>query len=148
MNITDVHAHVKGHKAKKRVGRGNGSGLGKTAGRGHKGAKARSGPTSMAKSEGGQMSLFRRIPKRGFNNKNFRVVFAAVNLSSLESFFEAGETISPDVLVAKGICRKSMPVKILAHGEITKKLTVTANAFSKAAIEKIEKAGGKAEVIK
>lgn len=132
---------------RKRVGRGHGSGNGKTAGKGHKGQNARSGGGVRIGFEGGQMPLARRIPKRGFNNK-FRTEYVAVNVSSLEKFVE-GTTVDLELLKSSGLVRqeKNGGVKILGDGEITKKLTVKANAFSGSAKEKIEKAGGKAEVI-
>ena len=132
--------------APKRLGRGVGSGLGKTSGKGHKGAKARSGGGKRPGFEGGQMPLVRRLPKRGFNNI-FAKRLEAVNLSALEKF-EDGATVSASDLLEKGILSKcEYGVKILGNGELTKKLTVRANAFSASAKEKIEKAGGKAEVI-
>ena len=148
MNITEVHAHVKGHKERKRVGRGPSSGLGKTAGRGAKGMKARSGPTSMIRREGGQMPITRRIPKRGFNNNVFRVEYAPINLLVLEKNFAAKETVTAEALYEKGLVQKGAPVKILGFGELSKALTVKAHAFSKSAQEKIAKSGGAAEVIK
>ncbi|MBP3692123.1 MAG: 50S ribosomal protein L15 [Clostridia bacterium] len=133
-------------KAVKRVGRGHGSGNGKTAGKGHKGQKARAGYSMKLGFEGGQMPLQRRVPKRGFNNI-FRVEYAIVNLAALESFKD-GATVDAEALVKAGKIKKAdKPVKILANGNLTKKLTVKADAFSASAKEKIEAAGGKAEVI-
>lgn len=146
MNILDVNKSVNSHKRKKRVGRGNASGMGKTSGRGHKGIGQKSSK-SMAKFEGGQMQIFRRIPKLGFNNINFRKYFAPVNLSDLERLFDAGATVEPSSIKEKGIAKNADNIKILGKGELTKSLTIKANAFSKSALEKIEKAGGKAEVI-
>ncbi len=132
--------------ARKRLGRGTGSGLGKTSGKGHKGAKARSGGGKRPGFEGGQMPLVRRLPKRGFFNP-FRTVYAAVNVDRLE-IFENGETITAVELVQSGIIKKIEDgVKIMGNGELTKKLTVQANKFTATAKEKIEAAGGKAEVI-
>ncbi len=129
-----------------RKGRGAGSGNGKTAGRGHKGQWARSGGGVRPGFEGGQMPLSRRLPKRGFNNI-FGTTYAPVNVSALECF-EDGTEITVETLVEAGIVKKAMDgVKILGTGELTKKLTVKAAAFSAAAKEKIEKAGGKTEVI-
>lgn len=133
-------------KEAKRIGRGHGSGNGKTAGKGHKGQKARAGHGMRPGFEGGQMPLQRRIPKRGFNN-----IFAekriAVNLSALE-VFEDGATVDAAALVDKGIVKKAdLPVKVLGNGKLTKKLTVRLNAFSASAAEKINALGGKAEVI-
>ncbi len=133
-------------KAVKRVGRGHGSGNGKTAGKGHKGQKARAGYSMKLGFEGGQMPLQRRVPKRGFNNI-FRVEYAVVNLAALETFKD-GATVDAEALVKAGkIKNAAKPVKILANGNLTKKLTVKADAFSASAKEKIEAAGGKAEVI-
>lgn len=147
MNITDVNNRVKAHKRAKRVGRGAGSGSGKTAGRGHKGYHSRSGAGGLKGFIGGQTPLRQRLPKRGFNNANFRKVFVPINLSWLEENFEAGAVVSAESIAAHGIkLGRGGLVKILATGDITKALTVTADAFSKAAIEKIEKAGGKAIV--
>lgn len=128
-----------------RRGRGHGSGNGKTAGKGHKGQRARSGRTR-AGFEGGQMPLYRRIPKRGFTNRNSRTI-VGINLSALE-VFENDAVVSVETLIEQGIVKNPRDgVKILGNGELTKKLTVQANAFSKSAIEKIEAVGGKAEVI-
>ena len=133
-------------KEAKRIGRGHGSGNGKTAGKGHKGQKARAGHGMRPGFEGGQMPLQRRIPKRGFNNI-FAVEWIAINLSALE-VFEDGATVDAAALADKGIVKKaSLPIKVLANGKLTKKLTVKANAFSAAAAEKINSVGGKAEVI-
>jgi large subunit ribosomal protein L15 len=135
------------HK-KKRVGRGPGSGLGKTAGRGEKGQKSRSGYSRMRGFEGGQMPLHRRLPKRGFTNI-FKREWAEVNLAELERLFDEGAAVTPEALVEKGLVRKSMQqaVVVLGQGELKKNLTVSAHRFSKAAKQKIEAAGGKAEVI-
>lgn len=131
----------------KRKGRGNGTGNGKTAGRGQKGQKSRSGGGVRPGFEGGQMPLYRRVPKRGFNNSLFATVYAEVNLSSLD-MFEDGTVVTPELLIEKGIIKKECDgIKVLGNGEVTKKLTVRASKFSKSASEKIEAAGGKAEVI-
>jgi len=128
-----------------RRGRGHGSGNGKTAGKGHKGQKARSGAPRIG-FEGGQMPLYRRIPKRGFTNRNSLEIIA-INVSALERF-ENGTEITPEVLLQEGVISKIADgVKILGNGELTKKLTVKVNAFSASAKEKIENAGGTAEVI-
>lgn len=130
----------------KRIGRGHGSGNGKTAGKGHKGQKARSGHGMRPGFEGGQMPLQRRVPKRGFNNI-FATEWVAINLGALEAF-EDGATVDAAALAEKGIVKKAnLPVKVLGNGKLTKKLTVKANAFSASAAEKINAAGGKAEVI-
>ena len=134
-------------KARKRIGRGPASGQGKTAGKGHKGQKARAGRGMRAGFEGGQMPLQRRIPKRGFVNI-FATKYAIVNVSALDKAFADGETVTIDALVEKGLVKKVLDgVKVLGNGEISKKLTVQANAFSASAKEKIEAAGGKAEVV-
>ncbi len=130
----------------KRKGRGHGSGNGKTAGKGHKGQKARSGCSLRAGFEGGQMPIHRRIPKRGFNNI-FATKYTAISVADLEVFKE-GTTVDADLLVAAGIIKKvNDGIKILGDGELSKNLTVKVAAYSKSAKEKIEKAGGKAEVI-
>ncbi len=135
------------HK-KKRVGRGPGSGLGKTSGRGSKGQKSRSGYSGKAGFEGGQMPLHRRLPKRGFTNI-FKREWAEVNLADLERLFEAGAAVTPEALVEKRLVRKSMAksVVVLGQGELKKNLSVSVHRFSAAAKQKIEAAGGKAEVI-
>ena len=133
-------------KESKRIGRGHGSGNGKTAGKGHKGQKARAGRGMRIGFEGGQMPLQRRVPKRGFNNI-FAEEWLAINVSSLE-VFEDGSVVNADALAEKGIIKKAnLPVKVLGNGKLTKKLTVNLNAFSASAAEKINAAGGKAEVI-
>lgn len=136
------------HKKKTRVGRGPGSGIGKTSGRGIKGATSRSGYTMKVTYEGGQMPLFRRLPKRGFRNGPFRVTYCVINVTDLAGF-KAGSKIGPDELRAAGVLQgpATWPVKILGVGEIKVALNVSADAFSKSAIAKIEKAGGKAEWI-
>ena len=132
--------------SRKRLGRGTGSGLGKTSGKGHKGAKARSGGGKRPGFEGGQMPLMRRLPKRGFHNP-FKKYYAAVNVSRLD-IFEDGAVITPFELMHSGIINKIEDgVKIMGDGEITKKFTVQAHKFTATAKEKIEAAGGKAEVI-
>lgn len=132
--------------ARKRLGRGIGSGLGKTSGKGHKGAKARSGGGKRPGFEGGQMPLTMRLPKRGFTN-NFRKEYVAINVSRLE-VFDDGATVTPVELIEMGIIKKiGDGVKIMGDGELTKKLTVLATKFTASAKEKIEAVGGKAEVI-
>ena len=135
------------HK-KKRLGRGQGSGLGKTSGRGNKGQKSRSGYSRKRGFEGGQMPLHRRLPKRGFTNI-FKREWAEVNLTQLEELFEVGITVTPEALVEKGLVRKSLikSIVVLGKGELSKSLTINAHRFSKSAKSKIEAAGGKAEVI-
>jgi large subunit ribosomal protein L15 len=132
---------------RKRVGRGPGSGLGKTSGRGEKGQKSRSGFSHKDGFEGGQMPLHRRVPKRGFTNHRFRKEYAEVNVERLE-VFETGTIVTPEVLMKRGLVRKLRDgVKILASGELTKALTVRAHKFSAKALERIAAAGGKAEVL-
>ena len=131
--------------AAKRLGRGVGSGLGKTSGKGHKGAKARSGGGKRPGFEGGQMPLYRRVPKKGFTNI-FRMEYAEVNVGQLEVFTE-GTVVNAELLKAAGIIKKTMDgVKVLGNGELTKKLTVEAAKFTESAKQKIEAVGGKAEV--
>ncbi len=131
----------------KRIGRGHGSGNGKTAGKGHKGQKARSGGSIRPGFEGGQMPLQRRMPKRGFNNI-FALEYATVNVSELESRFENGAVVDAAALIESGAIKSAKDgIKILGNGELTKSLTVKAAKFTAAAQEKIEKAGGKAEVM-
>ena len=135
-------------KSRKRVGRGPGSGMGKTSTRGQKGQKSRSGASIPAWFQGGQTPLYRRLPKRGFNNAEFRTEYATINLSDLNKFFNDGEVVTPELLKERGIIKKQLcGVKVLGNGELEKKLTVKANRFSNSAITKIESAGGKAEVI-
>jgi large subunit ribosomal protein L15 len=144
MNLSTVRAPKKANEKKKRVGRGMGSGMGKTSTRGHKGQRSRSGSRMMRGFEGGQMPLHRRVPKRGFTNI-FRVEYAVVNLGRLA---ELGlKEITPEVLVAHGIAGKKDLIKVLGDGELKGAVTVRAHRFSKSAQEKIAKAGGKAEVL-
>ena len=134
-------------KTRKRVGRGPGSGMGKTSTRGENGQKSRSGASISAWFEGGQSPLYRRIPKRGFNNARFRTEFATINLSDLNKFND-GDVITPEVLKEKGIVKKQLcGIKVLGNGTLEKKVTVKAHRFSSAAVTKIESAGGTAEVI-
>ena len=134
-------------KATKRVGRGAGSGMGKTSTRGENGQKSRSGASIKPWFEGGQSPLYRRIPKRGFNNARFRIEFATINLSDLNRFND-GDVITPELLKEKGIIKKELcGLKVLGNGTLEKKLTVRANRFSSSAVTKIENAGGTAEVI-
>ena len=146
MKLHELHPAEGSTTAQKRLGRGTGSGLGKTSGKGHKGAKARSGGGKRPGFEGGQMPLYRRVPKRGFNNI-FRTEYAEVNVERLECF-EDGAVVNAEALLDAKIIRKELDgVKILGGGELTKKLTVQAAKFSAGAKEKIEAVGGKAEVI-
>ncbi len=146
MKLHDLKPAVGATTAPKRLGRGTGSGLGKTSGKGHKGAKARSGGGKRPGFEGGQMPLTMRLPKRGFTNK-WRTEYVAINVDRLE-IFEDGQVVTPVELIEMGIIKKIEDgVKIMGNGELTKKLTVQANKFTATAKEKIEAAGGKAEVI-
>ena len=146
MKLHDLKPAVGATTAPKRLGRGVGSGLGKTSGKGHKGAKARSGGGKRPGFEGGQMPLTMRLPKRGFTNI-FRKEYVAINVDRLE-IFEDGMVVTPVELIQYGIIKNVEDgVKILGNGELTKKLTVQANKFSASAKEKIEAAGGKAEVM-
>jgi len=134
-------------KNRKRLGRGPGSGQGKTAGRGHKGRGARSGGNTPPGYEGGQNPMQRRLPKRGFHNP-FRQVFSVVNLGDLEKRFEAGATVDAEALLKHGLVRNTrIPVKVLADGSLTKAFSVKAHKFSAAAKQRLEAAGGSAEVI-
>jgi len=146
MRLNELTAAPGSTKASRRIGRGHGSGQGKTAGKGHKGQKARSGGGVRVGFEGGQMPMARRVPKRGFNNI-FASEIVTVNVGNL-SVFEDGAVVDAAALVEAGVIKKSRDgVKILSNGEIKKKLTVKAKAFSEAAKAKIEAAGGKAEVV-
>ena len=147
MKLHELRPNEGAFQTKKRVGRGVGSGLGKTSGKGHKGQNARSGGGVRPGFEGGQLPLFRRLPKRGFSNAVFKVEYATINVSDLEKF-ENGAVVTPELLKEMGILKKQLAgVKVLGNGNLTKKLTVKASKFSKSAIEKIEAIGGKAEVI-
>ncbi|MCS6998478.1 MAG: 50S ribosomal protein L15 [Aquificaceae bacterium] len=135
-------------KEKRRVGRGIGSGLGKTCGKGHKGQKSRSGDRRLPSwFEGGQTPLHKRVPKRGFRPLN-KVEYAVVNLKTLERYFQSGEEVTPELLLQRGLVRKGMPVKVLGDGELTKTLRVKAHAFSQSARQKIESLGGVCEELK
>lgn len=147
MQIHDVTAKGVKHKARKRVGRGQGSGTGKTAGRGHKGQRSRSGDHPRLGFEGGQMPLYRRIPKRGFTNARFKKHYTLVNVEALE-VFEAGAEVTLDAVLEAGLSRKTGNLlKVLGNGDVSKSLTVRAHKFSATAQSKIEAAGGKAELI-
>jgi large subunit ribosomal protein L15 len=143
-NLSNIRAPKKSSEKRKRVGRGMGSGMGKTSARGHKGQRSRSGSRMMRGFEGGQMPLHRRMPKRGFTNI-FRKEYSIVNLDQLVALGES--TINPDVLRKARLIKAKLPVKILGEGEVTMALTVHAHKFSKSAQEKIAKAGGKFEVL-
>ena len=149
MNLAEAKKLGLAYGTRKRVGRGVGSGLGKTSGRGHKGAKARSGWKSRVGWEGGQMPLFRRLPKRGFNNKNFRRFFTTINVEDLEKF-DAGAVVDLQAVLERGITSKTRHTemfKILGDGEVTKSVTVRVDAITKSAQAKIEAAGGRVEML-
>ena len=147
MSLSNLRPPKGAKHAKKRIGRGQGSGQGKTAGRGHKGAKSRSGFKFKRGFEGGQMPLHRRVPKRGFHNP-FRVEYEVVNLDTLAARFEAGAVVTPDLLRERGVVAGgSRPVKVLGRGQVGKALTVRAHKFSGKAAEKLAAAGGNAEIV-
>lgn len=147
MKLHTMYPNDGATKTRKRVGRGPGSGLGKTSGRGQKGQNSRSGGGVRPGFEGGQLPLFRRLPKRGFTNAKFKTTYAVLNLSDLNRF-EEGSEITPELLKDMGILKNQLDgVKILGNGKLDKKITVKANKFSKTAKEAIETLGGKAEVI-
>ena len=135
-------------KASKRVGRGPGSGMGKTSTRGENGQKSRSGASISAWFQGGQTPIYRRLPKRGFNNARFETKYATINLSDLNKFFNDGDVVSEEILKERGIIKNRLcGIKVLGNGTLEKKLTIKANRFTSSAVSKIEDAGGKAEVI-
>ena len=147
MKLHELQRNIGATQAKKRVGRGPGSGLGKTSGRGQKGQKARSGGSINPVFEGGQLPLYRRIPKRGFSNAKFKTVYATINVEKL-NVFENGTVVTPALLKDTGLVKKQYDgIKILGNGKLEKKLTIQANKFSYSALEKIKEAGSKAEVI-
>ena len=144
MNLSNIHAPKKASEKRKRVGRGMGSGMGKTSTRGHKGQRSRSGSRMMRGFEGGQMPLHRRLPKRGFTNI-FRTEYTVINLDRLAALGESN--ITQDLLIQKGLAGKNDLVKVLGDGELKNKLAIHAHAFSASAKEKIAKAGGSFEVV-
>jgi large subunit ribosomal protein L15 len=147
MNLNDVHREIEKNKKPRRVGRGPGSGYGKTASRGHKGAKSRSGYTRKPTFQGGAMPLIRRIPKRGFNNR-FALNVAVVNVSDLERVFQDGEEVNVDTLRSKSLAKaRCDELKILGDGDLTKRLKVVAHRFSQSAREKIQQAGGEIVIV-
>jgi large subunit ribosomal protein L15 len=147
VNIEEVNRGIQRHKKRRRIGRGPGSGQGKTAGKGHKGQKSRAGYSALSIFQGGAMPLVRRVPKRGFHNE-FAVRVVAVNLRTLERVFESGEEVTPESLRAKNLARvRADELKILGHGELTKKLKVSAHRFSQTARDKIQQAGGEVVVL-
>ena len=147
MKLHELEKNIGATQRKKRVGRGPGSGLGKTSGRGQKGQKARSGGSINPVFEGGQLPLYRRLPKRGFTNAKFKTTYATINLEDLNRF-EEGTVVTPALLKDTGLVKKQYDgVKVLGTGNLEKKLTIQANKFSDSALEKIKEAGSKAEVI-
>jgi large subunit ribosomal protein L15 len=147
LSLNNLHPDKGSTHKKKRVGRGPGSGLGKTSGRGHKGQKSRSGYSSKAGFEGGQMPLQRRLPKRGFTNI-FKKEWIEISLAKIEENFNAGDEITPEILHERGLIKKAKhDLVILGTGEVSKALTINAHRFTKTAREKIEKAGGTAGII-
>ena len=147
MKLHELKPNAGSTASRKRVGRGAGSGLGKTSGKGHKGQKARSGGGVRPGFEGGQLPLFRRLPKRGFSNYEFKIRYATVNVEDLE-VFEENTVVTIDLLKEKGLIKKELDgLKILGNGNLTKKLTVRADKFTNSAKAKIENIGGKTEVI-
>jgi len=148
MILNDVHQGIQKYRKRKRVGRGTGSGYGKTCGRGHKGYGSRAGASRRLGFEGGQMPLFRRMAKVGFNNAQFATKVAIVNVSTLENAFNDGDTVTVDSLKQKGLISGRFDVvKILGKGDISKKLTVQAHRFSNSATEKIQASGGTVETL-
>ena len=147
MKLHELEKNIGAKQKRKIVGRGPGSGLGKTSGKGHKGQNARSGGGVRPVFEGGQLPLYRRLPKRGFSNYDFKTKYAVINVSDL-NMFEDGTVVTPALLKEIGFVKKQYDgLKVLGEGTLTKKLTIQANKFSKAAIEKIEESGSKIEVI-
>lgn len=147
MKLHELERNIKATGKKKRVGRGSGSGLGKTSGRGQKGQKARSGGSINPVFEGGQLPLYRRLPKRGFTNGKFRTRYAVINLKDL-NVFENGTLVTPALLKEKDIIKNQLDgIKVLGEGKLEKNLTIQANKFSTTALEKIKESGSKAEVI-
>jgi large subunit ribosomal protein L15 len=148
MSEFDLHPPVGATHKKKIIGRGRGSGKGGTAGKGHKGQQSRSGGSTYAGFEGGQMPLYRRLAHRGFNNKRFAVNFQIVNLQDIETRYEAGETVDAESLLMKGLVRKAdKPVKILGNGKLGKALTFVVDKVSASALAKIQALGGKVETL-
>ncbi len=148
MRVHELYPAPGSTKNRKRIGQGTGSGTGKTSGKGHKGQKARAGGGVRPGFEGGQMPIYRRTPKRGFSNFRFAKNYQIVNVEDLENRFEAGSEISVNELYRAGLVRTLLsPVKVLGEGQLSKALSIRANAFSRQAAEKIEAAGGKAEVV-
>ena len=147
MELNNLQKNPGATKARKRVGRGPGSGLGKTSGRGENGQKSRSGASIPAVFEGGQSPLFRRLHKRGFSNARFKRVYATINVSDLNRFND-GDVVTPELLKELGIIKKQLSgIKVLGHGTLDKKITIKAHRYTQSALRKIEESGSKAEVI-
>lgn len=147
MKLDELMQNAGARQTRKRVGRGMGSGLGKTSGKGEKGQKARSGVSIPATFEGGQLPLYRRLPKRGFSNAKFKIRYATINVSDLNRF-EDGTVVTKELLKEVGLLKNQLDgVKVLGNGTLEKKLTIKANKFSREAVSKIEKSGSKLEVI-
>lgn len=147
MELNNLKKNPGATKARKRVGRGPGSGLGKTSGRGENGQKSRSGASIPAVFEGGQSPLFRRLHKRGFSNARFKTVYATINVSDLNRFKD-GDVVTPELLKELGIIKKQLAgIKVLGHGTLEKKITIRAHRYTQSALRKIEQSGSKAEVI-
>ncbi len=148
MNLTEILKLAGKNRKRKRIGRGIGSGSGKTSGRGHKGAGSRAGAKRGGMGEGGQMPLFRRVPKRGFSNADFRTDYHVVNVGDLEERFDAGAHVTPEAILEAGLIRNLRnKVKVLGDGQLTKTLKIEASKFSKSAEEKIKSAGGEVIVL-
>lgn len=148
MNLSEVNTGIQKHKKRLRIGRGSGSGHGKTSGRGHNGHKSRSGYSRHPIFQGGDLPMVRRIPKRGFNNK-FALTVVAVNLGQIAEVFEAGDEINPVTLQQRGVIKRRFDeIKVLGDGELTKPLKIAAHKFSASALEKLKAAGGTAIVVK
>ena len=147
MNLNDVHRGIKKNRKRRRIGRGPGSGNGKTSGRGHKGQNSRAGASNHPTFQGGAMPLVRRVPKRGFNNR-WALQVAVVNIGQIDAAFSAGEEVTLEALAETNLAKGQFDLpKVLGEGELTKKLSVSAHRFSKSAAEKIEKSGGEAHVL-
>ncbi len=148
MELNELKKFKGATHSRKRVGRGAGSGLGKTSGRGENGQKSRSGASISPVFEGGQSPLFRRLHKRGFSNARFKTVYATINVGELNELFNDGDVVTPELLKEKGIIKKQLSgIKVLGNGTLNKKLTIKAHRFTQSALEKIEESGSKAEVI-
>ena len=147
MRLHELYPFAEERKTRKRVGRGSGSGLGKTSGKGHKGQNSRSGVSRDPSFEGGQMPIMRRLPKRGFKNYLFKTVYEVVNLSRLNEVFGDQAEITLEDIYSRGLVRSGRPVKVLGVGDISRAVTVQAHAFSASAVEKIKNAGGEAKAL-